>query len=84
MTVYGRPREPREVVDRLLWRDAQLMLSRHSGVDRWGNCSWCRMPAPCPARRLAQRAQEMAYEPEGVAPVQLHPAVTSQRPASAA
>jgi hypothetical protein len=84
VTIYGRPREAREVVDRLLWRDAQLMLSRHSGLDRWGNCAWCRMPQPCPARRLAQRAQAVAYEPDGTQPVQLHPAVTPRRPASAA
>lgn len=85
MTVYGQSREPADVVDRLLWRDAQLMLSRHNMPDRHGYCAWCREPYPCPPRRLAERARAAAYEPlDEQVPAQLHPAVTSRRPASAA
>jgi hypothetical protein len=92
VTIYGQPREPADVVDRLLWRDAQLMLTRHNMPDKRGNCSWCRQPYPCPPRQLAERARAAAYEPidpdepadQPVRPEQLQPAVTPRRPASAA
>ena len=54
---------PDDVVDRLLWRDAQEMLGRHAGADRYGDCVWCGRAWPCPPRRLAERAEEAAYRP---------------------
>jgi hypothetical protein len=63
VSVYGRRRVPGQVVDRLLWRDAQLMLSRHSAADDNGNCVWCREPYPCPPRELAERAKAISYQP---------------------
>ena len=62
MTVYGQPREPGEVVDRMLWRDAQLMLGRHRSSDASADCVWCRQPFPCEAYQLAERAIAVAYE----------------------
>lgn len=52
--------EPIEIVDRLLWRDAQQMLSRHAGPSPDGRCEWCGRHWPCPARRLAERAEAVA------------------------
>jgi len=54
---------PIDVVDRLLWRDAQEMLGRHAGADRYGECVWCGRDWPCPPRRLAERAEAAAYRP---------------------
>jgi hypothetical protein len=53
---------PADVVDRLLWRNAQRVLNRHA-VRLDGTCHWCRQPAPCDAHRLAQRAAEVACLP---------------------
>jgi hypothetical protein len=69
VTVGGRsPMEtvvdsPVDVVDHLLWRDAQTMLGRHGspGVD--GRCTWCAERWPCPPRRLAERAEVAARRP---------------------
>ena len=47
---------PADIVDRLLWRDAQQMLGRHAGPDPDGNCVWCGWRWPCAPRRLAERA----------------------------
>jgi hypothetical protein len=55
--------EPADVVDRLLWRDAQYILKRHAGPNDDGMCAWCDGPWPCAARRLAERAQEAAFKP---------------------
>lgn len=55
--------EPVEVVDRLLWRDAQQMLSRHAEPDVDDRCTWCGDPWPCPPRRLAERAETAARQP---------------------
>jgi hypothetical protein len=55
--------EPADVVDRLLWRDAQRMLGRHTTPDGHGNCVWCGRDFPCPPRRLAERAQDAAFKP---------------------
>jgi hypothetical protein len=52
---------PPDVVDLLLWRDAQEMLGRHSGADRYGDCVWCALTWPCPPRRLAERAEAAAF-----------------------
>lgn len=54
---------PADVVDRLLWRDAQEMLGRHAGADRYGECVWCGRSWPCPPRRLAERAEVAAFRP---------------------
>jgi hypothetical protein len=55
--------EPIDVVDRLLWRDAQHMLGRHAEPDNTGRCVWCGWDWPCPPRRLAERAEEASYRP---------------------
>jgi len=53
---------PADVVDRLLWRNSQRILSRHAErLD--GSCHWCGQPAPCDARTLALRAAEVARLP---------------------
>jgi hypothetical protein len=53
---------PNDVVDRLLWRNAQRIMSRHS-IRLDGTCRWCAQAAPCDARRLAVRALEVARLP---------------------
>ncbi|WP_290865481.1 hypothetical protein [Hamadaea sp.] len=49
-----------EILDPLLWQDAQLMLARHAPRDGIGTdddtCAWCGLQWPCPPRRLAERA----------------------------
>ena len=50
------PTEPTDIVDRLLWRDAQAMLRRHAKPDSTHNCVWCGWRWPCAPRRLAERA----------------------------
>jgi hypothetical protein len=55
--------EPAEVVDPLLWRDAQQMLDRHAGQDHDGSCVWCGWQWPCPPRRLAERAATASCRP---------------------
>jgi hypothetical protein len=54
---------PADIVDRLLWRDAQQMLGRHAGGDRDGNCVWCGWRWPCSPRRLAERAEAASRRP---------------------
>lgn len=56
-------REPVEVVDRLLWRDAQRLLKRHSGPGPDGCCNWCGSSWPCPPRQLAERAEALSRQP---------------------
>ncbi|MBX6752185.1 MAG: hypothetical protein IRY85_21410 [Micromonosporaceae bacterium] len=53
---------PGDVVDRLLWRNAQRIVSRHA-IRLDGTCRWCAQAAPCDARRLAVRALEVARLP---------------------
>lgn len=55
--------EPADVVDRLLWRDAQLMLDRHAAADLTGGCAWCGQSWPCQPRRLAERAEAVSRRP---------------------
>lgn len=55
--------EPLEIVDRLLWRDAQQMLDRHAHAGTDGRCEWCGWHWPCPPRRLAERAEVAARRP---------------------
>jgi hypothetical protein len=55
--------EPADIVDRLLWQDAQLMLGRHAEPDRDGLCVWCGWRWPCAPRRLAERADAASRRP---------------------
>lgn len=55
--------EPVEIVDRLLWRDAQQMLDRHAEPGADGRCGWCGWHWPCPPRRLAERAEAASRRP---------------------
>jgi len=55
--------EPAEVVDTLLWRDAQLILARHNEPDQEARCVWCGRSWPCAPRRLAERAEVAARRP---------------------
>ncbi len=55
--------EPADVVDRLLWRDAQQILTRHPGHDGDGLCTWCGGEWPCAPRRLAERAEAASRRP---------------------
>ena len=55
--------EPTDIVDRLLWRDAQHMLGRHLAAGLDGNCIWCGWSWPCAPRRLAERAATAARRP---------------------
>lgn len=54
---------PSDVVDRLLWRDAQRVLVRHRTVDPDGRCDCCDAVWPCTARRLAERAENASRMP---------------------
>jgi hypothetical protein len=47
---------PSDVVDRLLWRDAQEILGRHAQAGLRGLCQWCGGLWPCQPRRLAEAA----------------------------
>ena len=55
--------EPADIVDRLLWQEAQLMLGRHAEPDLDANCVWCGWRWPCAPRRLAQRAEAASRRP---------------------
>lgn len=55
--------EPADIVDRLLWRDAQDMLARHAGSDHAGLCVWCGGQWPCAPRRVAERADTVSRRP---------------------
>ncbi len=59
--------EPTDVVDRLLWRDAQEMLDRHAEPDTDDTCVWCGWRWPCASRRLAERAAVASRRPWRVA-----------------
>ncbi|BAL86000.1 hypothetical protein AMIS_7800 [Actinoplanes missouriensis 431] len=54
---------PADIVDRLLWRDAQHLLGRHTAAGGDGNCVGCGWRWPCSARRLAERADAVARRP---------------------
>jgi hypothetical protein len=54
---------PTDIVDRLLWRDAQYMLGRHAEPGHDGNCVWCGWRWPCAPRRLAERADAASRRP---------------------
>ena len=53
---------PNDVVDRLLWRNAQRILHRHV-VRLDGTCHWCERRAPCGPRELAERADAVSRLP---------------------
>ena len=55
--------EPADIVDRLLWRDAQRLFRRHAEPDSAGSCVWCGSRWPCVPRRLAERAEAAARRP---------------------
>jgi len=55
--------EPVDIVDRMLWRDAQHLLGRHAEADSAGQCVWCGRSWPCVPRRLAERAEVAAFKP---------------------
>jgi hypothetical protein len=55
--------EPADVVDRLLWRDARVMLARHAEPNGGGDCVWCGWRWPCSSRRLAERADAASRRP---------------------
>ncbi len=55
--------EPDDIVDHLLWRDAQQMLGRHAEPGGDGNCVWCGWRWPCAPRRLAERADIASRRP---------------------
>jgi hypothetical protein len=52
-----------DVVDRLLWRDAQVMLGQHAEPDAGGHCVGCGQSWPCVPRRIAERAELAASKP---------------------
>lgn len=54
---------PVDILDRLLWRDAQQMLDRHASGGPDGRCDWCGWQWPCPPRRLAERAEAASRRP---------------------
>ena len=56
-------RAPADIVDRLLWRDAQQMLGRHAEAGPDGTCVWCGWRWPCAPRRLAERADAASRRP---------------------
>jgi hypothetical protein len=58
-----RRAEPGDIVDRLLWQDAQQMLVRHAEPDPEGLCVWCGWRWPCAPRRLAERADAVSRRP---------------------
>jgi hypothetical protein len=49
--------EPADIVDRLLWQDAQQVLGRHAEADLDDNCVWCGWRWPCAPRRVGERAE---------------------------
>lgn len=66
MTRYegpGTAEAPVDILDRLLWRDAQQMLDRHAEPGPDGRCGWCGWHWPCPPRRLAERAEAASRRP---------------------
>jgi hypothetical protein len=54
--------DPIDVVDRQLWRDAQVMLGQHVPVEA-NRCDWCDRRWPCASRRVAERAEIAAFKP---------------------
>ena len=61
--VNGDLTEPTDVVDRLLWQEAQTMLGRHAQAGTDGDCVWCGWRWPCAPRRVAERAAIASRRP---------------------
>jgi hypothetical protein len=57
-----QPDCPGDVVDHMLWRNAQAILRRHV-VRPDGTCQWCGHRAPCSPRTLAERADVVSRLP---------------------
>jgi hypothetical protein len=57
-----QPDCPGDVVDHMLWRNAQAILRRHV-MRPDGMCQWCGHRAPCSPRTLAERADVVARFP---------------------
>jgi hypothetical protein len=55
--------DPIDVVDRQLWRDAQVMLAQHVPAADAARCVWCDRPWPCVSRRVGERAELAAFKP---------------------
>ena len=53
---------PEEVVDTLLWRNAQRILRRHV-IRLDGTCHWCGRRSPCAAQAVALRADAVSRLP---------------------
>lgn len=54
---------PADIVDRLLWQDAQQMLQQHAGPGADDNCAGCGWRWPCAPRRVAERADAASRRP---------------------
>ena len=54
---------PADIVDRLLWQDAQQMLGRHTEPGHEVTCVWCGWRWPCAPRRVAERAEAASRRP---------------------
>ncbi len=52
-----------EIIDPLLWRDAQHIIDRHSRPDDNDQCVWCGLQWPCAPRRLADTAAAASSRP---------------------
>jgi hypothetical protein len=52
-----------EIIDPLLWRDAQHIIDRHTRPDGDNQCVWCGLRWPCPPRRLADCAIAASSRP---------------------
>ena len=48
---------PADIVDRLLWQDARLLIGQHEAAGPDGDCVWCGWRWPCAPRRLAAQAE---------------------------
>ena len=55
--------DPIDVVDRQLWRDAQVMLAQHVQSEGDERCAGCSRPWPCVSRRVGERAEIAAFKP---------------------
>jgi hypothetical protein len=55
--------KPADVVDHLLWQEAQTLLGRHAAPDLHGYCVWCGWQWPCAPRRVAVQADVASRSP---------------------
>lgn len=54
---------PADVIDPMLWNDAQLILRRHFAPPNSDSCTWCGGYWPCAPAQLAMRAESAARRP---------------------